>query len=251
MNCHDTATAAAAPIKIASWRHLLEVHSERVHNNAWSFRCATAPCYLARVVEGHRLIDLFDLQAPGADDISKELRDMLHLEGQRLAVHGRSLPAQCAVGMSALRQYDEFCAAVDGGVDQLHRGCLLPFSVAGHHAKIGCLVAFGTEGPLLSQCIQDFRRCSNSVRVLHDLDRRHRDKNVRLVFVNIDLGIVLIGHPFGPVLEYRGGGAEWAAFIFRALGNFVQFVRNESGLEHAMPCLADQGRNIDAHWADQ
>ncbi len=62
---------------------------------------------------------------------------------------------------------------------------------------------------------------------------------------------MLIRHPLDAILENPGGCAERAAFGFGAFGGRMQFVGYEPGLEHAVPRLADERGDVDAHRADQ
>ena len=123
---------------------------------------------------------------------------MEHLEWQRLAVHVGAHPAHRHVGVAAFRQHQLLGADLDGRVDDFHGRFLLP------------------------------------VRVLLDLDRRHDRQYVGLLGIHRDLDVMLVRHPLHAIRELVRRDAERAAGLRGALGDLVQFMRDQARLEHAV-----------------
>ncbi len=130
---------------------------------------AAAAGYLAGVVVGDALVDFLDLDPPVVQCIRQVLGDVLDLERQRFAVHVGAHPAHRHVGVSAFRQDQFLRPDLDGRVDQLHAGFLLPVDVARQHAEVGRFEAVGAEGPGLAGRIQDLRRGRHRFGILLDL----------------------------------------------------------------------------------
>ena len=69
--------------------------------------------------------------------------------------------------------------------------------------------------------------------------------------IDRDLDVVFVSHPLDAIFELVRRDAQGAAGFGCALGNLVQLVRNQAGLEHAVARLADERGDVDAHRAHE
>src|SRR5210317_243550 len=62
---------------------------------------------------------------------------------------------------------------------------------------------------------------------------------------------MFVRHPVDAIFELVGRNTQWATCLGGSLGNFVQLVRNQACLEHAVPGHRNESGDINTHWAHE
>ena len=122
VRAHATAPATA-PVVDAGVFHLDEIAGDHLEQIARLLDHAAAPHQLAGIVEGElRVLHAFGLEFAGGAQLVQHLENVLDRERVRPPDQVRSLPAQCGIGVAALRADHGFHLELLGTLDDaLHK----------------------------------------------------------------------------------------------------------------------------------